>query len=312
MKNLSIVIPVFNSEVSIYNLVKEINDIFVAENIEIILVNDDSKDKSHEECLRAYKDYNNRVLYLKLTKNVGEHNAVMAGLNYSSGEWLIIMDDDFQNPPSESLKLFNFSKHSNYDVVYCNYNKKKHSYFRNFISKVNDLTANIILNKPKNIYLSSFKCIKKKIYKQIIKYKGPSPYIDGLILQTTLNLGNIESEHEVRKNGQSNYTLIKLVKLYSNLFINFSTVPIHFFSISGLIISITGVLYAMLIIIEKIINPNLPAGYSSLIAIVVFFSGIQLIFLGLLGEYIGKILKKVNEENQYFVDFEKSKIDKKE
>ena len=188
--------------------------------------------------------------------------------------------------------------------------KKKHSYFRNFISKINDLTANVILDKPKNIYLSSFKCIRKKLIKQIIKYKGPSPYIDGLILQNTLNLGNIESEHEERKNGQSNYTMFKLMKLYSNLFINFSTVPIHFFSITGLIISIIGVLFAILIVIEKINNPNLPAGYSSLIAIIIFFSGIQLIFLGLLGEYIGKILKKVNDENQYFIDFEKSKIDK--
>ena len=129
MINLSIVIPVYNSEISIYNLVKKINDTFTSEKIEIILVNDNSKDKSHEECLRAHNDFGERVLYLKLAKNVGEHNAVMAGLNYSSGEWLIIMDDDFQNPPNEALKLYNFSQQSDYDVVYCNYKKKKTQLF---------------------------------------------------------------------------------------------------------------------------------------------------------------------------------------
>lgn len=307
MITISIVIPIYNSEKNISKLVNKIFSIFYNEKIEIVLVNDNSLDNSHKECLEVYDNNTDKITYIKLAKNMGEHNAVMAGLNYSEGEFVIVMDDDFQNPPEEAFKLFNYAKNSSHDVIYSRYKQKEHSFIRNLISKINDKTANLILKKPKNIYLSSFKCIKKKIYNHIIEYKGPSPYIDGLILSATSNIGTFETNHAPRQNGKSGYTLIKLLKLYSNVFTNFSTFPIHLFSITGLIISILGAIFLFFILYEKIANPNIPMGYTSLISIIVFFSGIQIIFLGLLGEYIGKILKKVNNENQFFIDFEKKR-----
>ncbi len=305
---LSIVIPVFQAEHSIRKLVQEIKSIFSQEKIEIILVNDCSPDSSHIECLKTYDDFSDLITYIKLAKNMGEHNAVMAGLNYANGDWVIIMDDDFQNPPGEALKLFKYSKESSFDIVYGNYKKnKKHSFFRNFISSVNDKTANWILNKPKNIYLSSFKCINKKLIKHLISYKGPFPYIDGLILSNTSNIGSLEIEHDERASGNSGYTLLKLLKLYGNLFTNFSTIPIHFFSVSGIIITLVGFIFGLFVVIEKLLNPEVPAGYSSILSIVLFFSGIQLMFLGLIGEYVGKILKNVNRENQFLIDTIKEK-----
>ena len=307
---ISIIIPVYNAEHSIYKLTEKILTTFREHQLEVILVNDDSPDRSHEECLKTCEKFHTQVSYLKLSKNVGEHNAVMAGLRQAEGDWSLIMDDDFQNPPEEALRLANFAIKNNFDVVYGDYIKKEHSFLRNLGSKINDATANYILKKPKGLYLSSFKCIKKKLFKRITKYQGPFAYIDGLILSITSNIGSLKLNHQSRKMGKSNYTLMKLVKLYSNISTNFSTVPIHLFSIIGVVIAFISMVYGIFIFFEKIFNPATPLGYSSILTAVIFFSGIQLIFLGLIGEYIGKILKNVNQEPQYTIEYERIKNEK--
>ena len=299
---ISIVIPLFNSEKSIHSLVQNIFEVFKNLEIEINLVNDGSKDNTHNECLKILKEHSANINYIKLRKNAGEHNAVMAGLNQSNGDWTIIMDDDFQTPPNEALKLYDYAIKNKFDVIYANYDDKKHSIFRNLGSKINDLTANFILKKPKDLYLCSFKCISKNITKEIIKYKGPYPYIDGLILSVTDNITSIKLEHKPRNIGKSNYSIFKLVKLYINISTNFSTIPIHIFSIVGLLISFFSFIFGIIIILEKLFYPDTPLGYSSLIAAIIFFSGVQLIFLGLIGEYVGKILKNVNHETQYIIE----------
>ena len=308
---ISIVIPAFNAENSISRLCKELLKTFNKFKMQTIIVNDCSTDKTHEKCLELIKEHPNELAYIKLSKNVGEHNAVMAGLKYSFGNWIIIMDDDFQNPPSEALKLLNYSLSNQFDVVYGNYGKKKHNFFRNLMSKINDLTANYILNKPKGLYLSSFKAINKKTVKKITNYNGPFPYIDGLIISLTSNIGSIETQHDERRMGKSGYSFIKLLKLYGNMATNFTTVPIHICSITGLVIAFLSGLYAIVTIIEKIINPTLAIGYTSVFIAIIFFSGVQLIFMGLLGEYIGKILKNVNKEPQYSIDYIKLNESKK-
>ena len=308
---ISVVIPVYNAEHSIKKLVRKIIEVFKGIEIEIILVNDDSPDNSHKECLEISDENKLKVNYIKLSKNVGEHNAIMAGLRYVEGDWALIMDDDFQNPPEEGLKLVQFALKNDYDIVYGDYEIKRHSLFRNFISKVNDLTANFILKKPKGLYLSSFKCIKKNLLKNIISYKGPFPYIDGLVLSATSKIGSIKTTHASRAAGKSGYSLSKLLKLYGNLATNFSTTPIHLFSVTGFIIALISGLYGVFIFLEKFLDPSTPIGYSSIVTTIVFFAGIQLIFLGLIGEYIGKILKNVNQEKQYNIELEKLRDGKK-
>jgi glycosyltransferase involved in cell wall biosynthesis len=305
---ISILIPIYNSEENIFLLVEKIVNIFKNLEYEINMVNDASNDNTHEECIKLINKYPKLINYIKLRKNVGEHNAVMAGLNHSNGEWIIIMDDDFQNPPEEALKLYEYASNNKFDVIYADYEDKMHSYFRNLGSKLNDITANFILKKPKDLYLCSFKCISKNILMEIIKYKGPFPYIDGLILSITSNIGKLKLKHAPRAMGKSNYSIFKLIKLYLNIITNFSTIPIRLFSITGFIISLISFIFGIVIIFEKFFNPDAPLGYSSLIISIVFFAGIQLIFLGLIGEYIGKILKNVNQENQYNIEV---KINKK-
>ena len=271
-------------------------------NIEFIVVNDCSYDATHEKCLELYKEFQSKFTYLKLKKNYGEHNAVMAGLNYCKGEKVFIIDDDFQNDPSELKKLYEFSFENNFDVVYSKYKKKKHNFFRNFVSKINDKFANFILNKPKKIYLSSFKSINKNIVDEIIKYTGPSPYIDGIIFNITSNIGQIEVDHMSRKKGKSGYNIFKLLQLFSNVAFNFSTKPLRIISFLGFFLSFLSFLLGTYILLEKLFNPDLPLGYASIVLIFLFFSGIQLTLIGLLGEYLGKVLSVVNKQPQYSLD----------
>ena len=142
---------------------------------------------------------------------------------------------------------------------------------------------------------------------EIIKYNGPYPYIDGLIVSVTQNIGSYEAVHAKRKQGKSSYNLYKLAKHYGNIITNFSTMPIHLFSIVGFVITIISFFFIISIIIEYILNPNVPLGYSTLITVIFFFSGVQILFLGLIGEYVGKILKNVNNANQFTISFLRKK-----
>ncbi|MDB9739696.1 glycosyltransferase, partial [Candidatus Pelagibacter sp.] len=271
---LSIIVPTYKGEATIVKLVKDLFNVFEEYKIEVIIINDCSPDNTHELCKKLIEEFPKNITYIRLSKNFGEHNAVMAGLRNCDGEHAIIMDDDYQNLPSEALKLTEYTLKNDFDVVFTKYAIKEDSFARNIMSKVANLSAESLINKPKNIYLSSFKIIKRNLINEIIKYTGPYPYIDGLILSKTHNIGSCEVLHAARKNGKSSYNLLKLGKHFSNLIINFSTKPIHFFSVIGLIILTVSIIFLIITIVEKIINPNIPQGYSTLMTLIIFFSGV--------------------------------------
>jgi glycosyltransferase involved in cell wall biosynthesis len=299
---LSIVIPVYNSKDTIEELVNElVSRIPGSNSLEIVLVNDDSKDNSEEICIELHKKFKDIVSFISLSRNVGEHNAVMAGLNHTTGDFVVIMDDDFQNPISEVIKMVDFIKQSNYDVVYSYYEKKKHSFYRNWGSNFNNSVANIMLKKPKDLYLSSFKVLNKFTVSEIIKYTDPFPYIDGLILRVTSKIGKIKVDHHERSVGQSGYTLKKLIRLWLNMFVNFSILPLRVSVFLGFIFAVIGFIFGIKTIIEKILNPDIPQGYPSLIVVVSIFAGIQLISIGMVGEYLGRVFLSQNKQPQYTV-----------
>ncbi len=299
---VSIVIPVYNGAKSIANLVADLIDrLSISYKLEIVLINDCSLDNSEAICISVFEKHKDIVKFLSLSKNVGEHNAVMAGLNQITGNFTVIMDDDFQNPVIEVVKLIEFAMATQHDVVYTYYNKKEHSFFRNLGSRFNDRIATVLLKKPKDLYLSSFKVMNKFLVKEIIKYDLPFPYIDGLILRTTNNIGKLEVRHEKRINGQSNYTLKKLISLWMNMFTNFSVLPLRFSMVIGFVFSLFGFGYGLFSVIEKLYNPNLPIGYTALIVLVSIFSGIQLMALGMVGEYLGRMFMSQNKKPQYSI-----------
>lgn len=299
--NISIVIPVYNGRKTITGLVDELISTLNRYKLEVILVNDGSRDDSHNTCLSLFNKYKGTVKYVNLAKNFGEHNAVMAGLGMATGDYTVTIDDDFQNPPAEIEKVIEKTLSGRFDVVYTYYEKKRHSLFRNLGSGFNNMVANFLLEKPKDLYLSSFKCMNRFTVQEVIKYKGPFPYIDGLILRSTQNIGKVLVRHSDRKEGRSGYTLKKLVRLWLNMFINFSILPLRMSALLGFLSLIIGLISTIYIIVEKILNPETPVGFTSVLVAILVFGGIQLLILGLIGEYLGKLFLTNNQTPQYVI-----------
>ena len=299
--SLTIVIPVYNAEASIGRLVDALLAEPPAPATDIILVNDGSRDGSHRECRACCDRHPGRVTYLRLARNFGEHNAVMAGLCQAGGDYVVIMDDDFQNPPDEVARLVERAVAGGFDVVYAAFREKRHGPFRNWGSAFNDRVATWLLGKPPHLYLSSFKCLSRFLVDRVTAYAGPSPYVDGLILRVTDNIGKVVVEHCDRVCGRSGYTLWKLVRLWLTMFVNFSVAPLRFSAILGLAVSGFGLLLAAWGFLEKLFGVDVPSGWPTLYVTVVIFAGIQLVMLGLLGEYVGRSLLEANRAPQFVV-----------
>lgn len=301
-RRISVVVPVYNGAATVPRLIEELDKQLRPQNdLELILVNDGStRDNSDEVCEAAAK-HHDWIVYLELSKNFGEHNAVMAGLNHVTGDFVVIMDDDLQNPPHEVIRLVDELDRGGHDVVFSYYKKKQHSVDRNLGSAFNNLVASYVLKKPRDLYLSSFKAIRRSLVKQIVKYDGPFPYIDGLILRNTQRWGRLEVEHDSREVGRSNYSLAKLVGLWLNMFTNFSILPLRAASLIGLILATLSGVAAIAVVIERIVNPELPTGWASVIVAILFMSSVQLLAIGLMGEYLGRVLLKLNHIPQFVV-----------
>lgn len=283
---LSIVIPVYNGAKTIAPLVDDVRATLKDYDLEIVLVNDGSRDESEAICEGLARDKSN-VKFISLRRNFGEHNAVMCGLNHVTGDYVAVIDDDFQNPPSEIVKLVNEAL-KGYDVVYSKYHHKQHNWFRNFGSKFNDWMATQLMDKPKDLYLSSFRVMSRDIVQEIIRYRGPFPYIDGLILRATNNISSVYVEHAARSEGRSNYTFGRLLSVHLNMISNFSIKPLRILMALGLVTFTAGFLFAAYLVYMRVTNQEQFPGWTSLMVAVIILSGVQLMFLGLIGEYLGK------------------------
>lgn len=302
MDSLSIVIPVYNAGKTISDLCTELMSLLAGlYRLEIVLVNDFSGDDSDTVCKRLKNEYPETIVYARLSRNFGEHNAVMAGLNYAQGDYVVIMDDDFQNPPSEVLRLVAEIR-KGYDVVYSQYPEKNDSIFRNIGSYLNGSMARVILHKPANLYLSSFKAMNRFLVKEIISYKTPNPYIDAIILRITRNIGTIDARHDRRREGSSGYTIRKLAALWGDMVVSYSLIPLRILALSGFILTLLGV-YSVADMIVRDIHPNLsnPTDLEELTSLTMFFRGFQLLATGIVGEYVGRIYLNLNREPQFIV-----------
>jgi len=300
---LSIVIPVYNSSSIISKLVNNIKEeITKIQNIsgyQIILVNDCSDDNSWNEISKICIN-EQFIIGINLMKNYGQHNAIMAGINISDGDYVILMDDDFQHSPKQISKLISKIEEG-YDVCYTNYKNNKYSTLKILSSKLNKMISNFLISKPKDIYLSSFKCLTKKICNEIKKYDGPFVYIDGLIFDVTKNVTSVDVEHLDRMDGKTNYNIFKLISLWLSVLTNFSIVPLRISTITGCFITLISFCSILIVIIIKLLDPSTAAGWASLMSALLFFVGLQFIVLGLLGEYIGRSYLNLNKKPQYVV-----------
>ncbi|HEX7968024.1 MAG TPA: glycosyltransferase family 2 protein, partial [Stellaceae bacterium] len=237
---LSIVIPVYNGAESVGELVTALAGLAVPGGHEIVLVNDCSPDRSLEVCRELLATTKVPVTLVNLSRNFGEHNAVMAGLRHARGAHIITMDDDLQNPPDEVLRLLEHAQTTGREVVYTHYASKEHARWRNIGSRFTNRVADWLLDKPKGLYLSTFRCMTAFVAEQVTRYDGPFPYVDGLILQVTQSVGALEVQHLPRTHGRSNYNIRRLVRLWLNMFVNFSVMPLRIATVAGFVISLSG------------------------------------------------------------------------
>ena len=294
---LSIVIPVYNGAGSIAELVRALEELRIEGGHEIILVNDGSPDDSLDLCRALVDGASVPITLIKLARNYGEHNAIMAGLRHASGAHIITMDDDLQNPPEEVERLLVFAQGSGKEVIYTFYDEKQHPVWRNLGSRFANRVADFVLEKPRGLYLSSFRCISAFVVREITRYEGPFPYVDGLILQVTHDIGRLMVRHLPRAAGRSNYTLRRLMRLWASMFVNFSVMPLRVSTITGFVLSGLGALAGAIVIAEALISSP-PAGWASLMAAVLLLSGVQLVILGIVGEYLGRLYLTANGKPQ--------------
>ncbi len=302
MKLISIVIPCYNSQATIRKVTEMVMEEFKKMDgyeCEFVLVNDCSpKDDTYGEIEKLGRDYPN-VKGINLLRNFGQHNALMAALHYTSGDYILGMDDDMQTHPSQISKLIH-KMEEGFDLVYGCYPKKKNSMLKNLSSKINEVSSRILLGRPKNIVSSNFWMITKQVRDEVIKYDSFNPYIDGIFYRTTHKIGNVEVEHFKREVGTSNYTLKKLMKLWLAYW-NYSVIPLRISSVLGCLSAAGGFLAALCIIIYKLIDPTVTVGWASTICIIVVLAGLILMVLGIIGEYLGKMILILNRTPQYIV-----------
>lgn len=301
-KLVSFVIPCYRSSQTIGGVVEEIDTAMkglAGYKYEIVLVNDASPDDTFE-VIRTLCTGRRDICGVNLAKNFGQHAALMAGFRHAQGDLVVCLDDDGQTPAGEVGKLLD-KLEEGYDVVYAKYAHKQHSLFRNFGSRINDRMTRIMLGKPKELYISSYFVMKKFVAEELIRYENPFPYVIGLVLRTTKKIANVEVTHREREIGTSGYTLGKLLGLWFNGFTAFSIKPLRIATVIGVASACGGFLYGIYTIVKKFVNPAVPVGFSAMMAALVFFCGLILMMLGMIGEYIGRIYISMNNSPQYVI-----------
>ncbi len=298
-KEISIVIPVYNSEDCVIELNRQINDALKGYNYEIILVNDQSPDRSWERIQEVAKKDKN-VIAVNLRKNAGQDNAIIAGFSLVSGNYVVVMDDDLQHSPYDIPQLYE-EIIKGYDVCYANFARKKQSWWKNFGSWLNGKIAETVIMKPRDIYLSPFKIIRRGVVDEIVKYRGTFPYIDGLIFQVSGNISQIPVEHHERYEGKSNYSLVKSILVFMKLVTGFSVKPLRLSSFVGMITAIIGFIYGLYNVVDYFITDHIVEGWTTITVLILFLGGLILMSLGMIGEYIGRTYLILNGKPQYSI-----------
>ncbi|MCR5233035.1 MAG: glycosyltransferase family 2 protein [Lachnospiraceae bacterium] len=299
---ISFVIPCYNSGNTLEGVINGIDSAMHErpdEKYEIVLVNDCSPD-STGKVIASLCEKKKYIKGIELVRNFGQHSALMAGFHYVKGDIVVCMDDDGQTPADEAWKLIE-QIYRGHDVAYARYKEKHHSFFRNFGSKLNDIMADVMLNKPKDLYISSYFAIKRFLVDEMVKYSNPYPYVIGLVLRSTKDIVNVDITHHERITGVSGYNLGKLIGLWMNGFTAFSIKPLRIATGCGAIMALGGFIYGLITIIRKLLGLNYILGYSGVITILTIIGGIMLLMLGIIGEYIGRIYISLNNSPQYII-----------
>lgn len=304
MTLISFVIPCYRSENTIEMVIDEIrNTVREREgyDYEIVAVNDCSPDHVYDVLAKLAKE-DSKVKVINFAKNMGKHAAVIAGYSVVSGQYVVNLDDDYQSPVNELWKLMELVESDECDCATAEYFVKRESLVKRIGSNINLKMSEIMLEKPKGLRMENFSVIKAFVAKEIINYKNPYPYLEGLTFRVTNRIKSVKMEQRDRGDDNvSGFTLRKSISLILNGLTAFSVKPLRIASLCGVIFAGLGFGYGVYTIIRKLIHPEILLGYSSLLSVLLFSSGLIMVMLGLIGEYIGRIYICINDSPQYVI-----------
>jgi len=298
----SIVVPVYKSENSLRRLYQRIDRTF--ENIdgdyELILVDDCSRNGVWQ-LMKSLREQDSRVKIIRLARNFGQHNALMCGFSFVSGDYVITMDDDLQNPPEEIPRLIDAIKGSELDVVYGIPRIKKHSHFKNAGSRVFMYLMSVIFRRGHRVRISSFRIVRRSFIDHIISINTPNPVVGLLLLRVTDSVGTIPIDHHERIDGRTTYSLAKLVGQFLDGILYNSTLPLRVVFALG--ITCLGLCAALgtYYLLAYMLGVITVSGWTTLVLLILFFSGIIMFSVGIIGEYLLRILQEVSRTPQYVI-----------
>ncbi len=298
---ISICIPCYKSSKILPVVVEGIKHEFEKreEDYQIVLVNDGSPDGTFGVILEmCQKD--SRITGVNLSKNYGQPSAKLAALKQAKGDVIVFMDDDGQHPAEGIFKLVDKLKEG-YDVVYADFKNKQHSAFKRFTSNLHNSIAEFMGNKPKGVKRSSFTAWTRTVVDAMLTYKSPFISIGSFLMTVTSRYANVEVEHQKRLEGSSGYTLKKLVRMWMNIFISFSMMPLRVATYLGFLFSGCSFLGIIYLFARRFIHPIRVSGYTSTMLVILFVGGVLMVILGIMGEYLGRIYMTVSGMPQYYV-----------
>jgi len=295
------VIPLYRSSGSVDALVSRLETLKVPGPWELVLVDDGSPDDTVARLRRRLQGSPLQAVLIRHGRNFGEHQAVLTGYRHARGRHVINLDDDLQNPPEEGLRLWHKALAEELDVVYGDYRQKQHAGWRNLGSRFANRTANWLLDLPDRFYLSSFRCVAGVVAQQAADYRGPYPYIDGLLSLYTTAIGSLKVQHDRRETGDSGYNLRRLIRLWLNIFTSFSIMPLRLASLLGVVLALAGGITLVGLLLESLLQGSQVQGWLSIISAILLFGGLQCLLIGMLGEYLGRIFLTVSGRPQSFV-----------
>ena len=301
--NYSVVIPVYNGELTVVPLFERLNLFFnkTPFSFEVIFVYDCGEDNSWPVLMKLKTEYPDKVKLIKLSRNFGQHNALICGFEFTTGEFVITMDEDLQQAPEDIETLINKQKEADFDVVYGKYEKLKHSAYRNLSSSFLKNIIHIGIPDVHSDY-SAFRLLKSTIAKATIDMNNSYTFLDGYVSWITTNCTSCIVSHSERQQGKSSYTFTKLVNHSINIFVTFSDLPIRLLSIFSFILLGGMTIFGAYVICRKIIFNDFDVGYPSLILSIGFGVGFIMLALGIIGEYIYRINLKTTKRPNYKVD----------
>ncbi len=303
MKTLSFVIPCYHSAHTIGGVVAEIEAAVAARadeyGYEIILVNDGSPDNTAQTIAELCAQ-DKHIVFVNLSRNFGQHSALMAGFAQVRGDIVICLDDDGQTPACECFRLID-KVAEGYDIVFAKYGNKQHSLLRNLGSRFNAACSHFFFDQPKDLTFTSYYACLRFVVDNALRYHNPFPYIGGLLFQSISTYTSVPINHRRRTDGKSGYSLRKLVGLWASGITAFSIKPLRFADYLGMVIALCGFIFAIATVIQRIANPNMAAGWASTTSIMLILGGIIILLIGIVGEYIGRIYLSINNSPQYVV-----------